>query len=181
VPAVTKITVQKAWQQRYWVNVYHLNVGLNDALDPLNAIVAAERAVHNEAVLITTARAATVAPGDELYFTVPINQFGQKNSGNSQLLATFIAARVDFAAGAGRPSRKFLRGCLQEEDVAGWALNGPQANLFQTYGNAIVAIPEICDVDGEALTSAVMFPTITGRQHRRGSKKKSTPSSPTPV
>lgn len=181
MPALTRVTIQKAYQQRYWVNVYHLDTAFDESSAALNALIAAERAVHFTGVLLTTARLSTVAEGDEAYITVPVNQFGQKNSGNTQVMATFIAARIDFAAGLGRPSRKFIRGSLQEEEVNGWDISGPGAAAYATYGAAVVAVPGICDVDGEALTGYAVYPQITGRQHRRGSKKKNPPSSGTQV
>lgn len=179
--AQTKVTIQKTYQGRHWVNVYHLDTPLEDSGGALADLVQAEVAVHNTAVLITNARASTVTPNDQQYISTPINLFGTKNSGNTQLLATFIAARIDFAAGLGRPSRKFIRGSLQEEDVTTFTLGGPGAAAYATYGAAVLAVPGICDVDGEPLTAYAVYPEITNRQHRRGSKKKNTQSSAIPV
>lgn len=175
MPALTKVTIQKTFNQRYWVNVYHLDTAVADSADAAVALIAAERAVHHISVLLTTCRLATVTPGDDVYVTLPVNQFGQKNSGATNMMATFIAARIDFACAVGRPSRKFIRGSLQEEEVNGWTLAGPGASLYATYGAAVIAVPGICDVDGEELTGSAVWPEITGRQHRRGSKKKSIP------
>lgn len=182
MPAPYQIEIEKVYNGEYWVNSYYSDAAsLAEAVTLSTSLVAAERAVHGGAVTFTKAMVRTTAEGDDQYVNVPINANGQAALGGT-MVPLFVVVRVDFGAAIGRPSRKFLRGCLGKDEVT---VNGivPEAlaRIGTNYVSPLVTLPGYCDIDGDALLNGAAFPQATNRQLRRGSKKKNILSTPTPV
>lgn len=179
---MARLTIEKMYQGEYWTNVYWLAGSVGDAGSPAAAIINAERAIHLDNVLFTKARIDDGVEDTDLFATIIINAFGLREFGTNQMLPLFNVLRVDFAAGGGRPSRKYLRGCLTESFVNFNTIETAQVTFFQTnYASVVAEVTAYQDVDAEDVTSGVVYPFVAMRQLRRASKKKTTPSSPTPV
>lgn len=178
----SRVTIEKMYQGEYWTNVYFLSSGIADALTSANALVAAERAITLSGVLFTKLRVDDNTEDTDIFYTAPINLFGQNTTAGAQYLSLFNVLRVDFAAGAGRPSRKYLRGTLWEAAVNFNTIDPLIVTDWQTnYANVVAGLADYVDVDGDPITSGLVYPFVGMRQLRRASKKKTTPSSPTPV
>ena len=122
MPALSEVEIEKLYNGEYWVNRYHLSVGIADALAPAQAILAAERTVTDSRIIFTKMNVRTTAVGDEQYFTQAVNQMGLANNSAADLLPLFNVVRVDFSAIIGRPSRKYLRGLLIEPATSAFAI-----------------------------------------------------------
>jgi hypothetical protein len=175
IPA-TRLTIEKMYQNEYWTNVYYLSTELGSSASAANAIVAAERYATLTPVLFTKYRLDDNTEDTDVYGTVPLNLFGLNTLGSGQMLALFNVLRVDFAAGVGRPSRKYYRGMLQEAVVNFNAIDSAVVADFQTnVAGVIAAVSAYVDVDGDDITNGTVYPFVGMRQLRRGSKKTVTP------
>lgn len=173
-----RIIVEKymASNGEYWVNQYWTPAVDLDAANTVAAsVMAAERLLYWNGVTITKTRVDDNTPLTDQFITVPQNLAGTRATPASNSAPLWVTARVDFAvAGNGRPSRKYLRGVLFEEDFSSIDLSTTVKTLLQTYANTIVGL-NICDPDMQDLLSGAPFNAPQMRQLRRGSKKPATP------
>ncbi len=177
-----RLTIEKMYQGEYWTNVYWLAGDIGASASDAAAIIQAEQAIHLQGVLLTKARLDDGQEDTDVFATIIINQFGGKSTGGNEMLALYNTLRVDFAAGTGRPSRKYLRGVLTEDDVVFNTLRSGILTAGQTtYADVLAATANYVDVDGDSIIAGTVYPFVQMRQLRRASKKKTTPSSPTPV
>lgn len=176
-----RLTIEKLYKGEYWTNVYHLDGAVADQTANADAIVAAERAITHNAVLFTKMRLDDNVPNTDNYATRVINQFGGvEGAAEATLLSLFNVLRVDFTVTGGRPSRKYLRGVLREDMVEFDRIIPASVSFFQTnYANVVANVAAYQQADAQDVTGAVVHPFVAMRQVRRGSKKKSTQSSPT--
>lgn len=182
MPAVTQFEIEKMYNGEYWVNRYFLSTTIGDSAAAATAILAAERAVTDSRVTFTKMTLRTTAELDYIYATTVINAAGLANNSGADMLPLFAVVRVDFTVTAGRPSRKYLRGLLIEPATLAFDIIPQYITAFQTgYADAIEGVAGLCDPQGDAIVSGVVYPKVAMRQLRRGSKKKVTPSSPIPV
>lgn len=176
-----KLDIEKQLLGEYWTNRYFL-----DFTDPAAALIAGaniagyEQAIHMENVLFTKYVVSDVDPSTDNYYSVPLNVYGDRSYGGTvNFLPLFNVARVDFAAGAGRPSRKYLRLPLTEGDTETGALSSALIALINTeYVAPLVALATFVDVDGTAIEGGTVFPQIGMRQLRRGTRRRTTPILP---
>lgn len=170
-----QIDIEKFFQIEYWTNRYLCNVADMDAAEALaRQIVAIERSVHFGNISFTKAAIRTMAVGDGIYRTVPINEQGTK-AGAQGVMPLFVVARVDLGVGSGRPSRKYLRGVLDEAEVDTFTIGAASRNAFQqNYTAPLQALAGLCDPQGQQILSVTLNPNVAMRQLRRGSKKKLT-------
>lgn len=173
-----RVTVEK-WKPaaaEYWTNVYHCNVAdIAAALDFGAAVVIAERPLYKGGITITKIRADDATPLTEVSGTIVYNLTGTRNTTGSDDLPLFVVARVDFSTvGGGRPSRKYLRGVFEENDVSFSTISSGVLSELQTYAAAVVAAAG-ADVDNQLFSSGTVLPAPAMRQLRRGSKKKLVP------
>lgn len=173
----TRLTIEKMYQGEYWTNVYFLAGSIGDSASAAADILAAERAITLDSVLFTKMRLDDNTEDTEVYASTPINLFGLNANVGAQVLPLFNVLRVDFAAGTGRPSRKYLRGVLSENNINFNTIDAVTVSTFQTlYADVVASLPNFVDVDGDNITAGVVHPFVGMRQLRRGSKKKTTPS-----
>jgi hypothetical protein len=177
---IFRATVEKfqAAAGEYWVNRYFVNAAnLGDAAAMLPGIVDAEKALYHAGVMITKSHVDDNIEGTEVYQTVIHNTLGIRATGGATALPLFVVARVDFSVvGGGRPSRKYLRGMLLENDISFTTMEAGALAALQTYANNIVAAG-VCDPQGQDVISGAPWQAPAMRQLRRGSKKKVIPSS----
>lgn len=176
--ALYQLEIEKVYNGEFWVNRYMLDVAdLAAAASPSNAIMAAERAVTDDRITFTKYNVRTATVGDDVYATVPVNLPGLSANAGADLMPLFAVVRVDFAAAVGRPSRKYLRGCLKENHTDGFTILSNVVTFFQSnYATVVAGVAAFCDVDGDDITSGAVSPRVGMRQLRRGSKKKNIPS-----
>lgn len=170
------VEIEKRLGSEFWTNRWIVR---SDTLANANsvlgvAILDAERQLHSTTVLFTRYRVSTVAAGDESYVIVPINQFGLRAHGTA-LLPLFNTLRVDFPAASGRPSRKYFRGVLTEEDITGDAIltsfNSYMAAFVDNFAETAEG-PGILDPQEQLFTNAVPITNVQMRQLRRSRRRR---------
>lgn len=169
--------IQKRVGGEYWTNRYVLaGEGITPLVAVANQIVAAEKAVHYAAVEFVSLRVSDTNPATDAYVTQPIGGTGAISMTGITLMPLFVVVRVEFGAELGRPSRKYLRGCLSEGDVTFNDISSARALfIFDNYGQTLRDLPQFVDVDGQQLITATVVPQVGMRQLRRGSKRKTQP------
>jgi hypothetical protein len=161
----------ETWTNRYIVEATDLTLALLSS----EAIYDAEVAIHLDVVQFTRYRVSDMDPDTDTFVIVPKSDTGARTT-TGQTLPLFNVVRVDFPAGTGRPSRKYLRLPIQESEQANGDLDTGLIALVNTdYGTVLGDISAYVDVDGEPLGSGVAHPRVGMRQLRRGSKRKLTP------
>lgn len=177
-----RLTVEKEYQGEFWTNVYWLNVANPPAGNAAaEAVVNAERSTLDNRCIITRYRIDDAVPLTDNYHTVVLNVTGASANATIELMPLFSVVRVDLTVAGSRPSRKYFRGYLLESIVEGpFNISASAITSFQTnLADALAAIPELCDVDGQDVVGAKVWPKVAMRQLRRGSKKKVTQSTTT--
>lgn len=174
--------IEKLLQGEYWTNRYIIEAAdMAAALTAANTIVGAERAIHYDNVLFTRYRVSDGVAETDVYQVTNVNLFGSQALGSDHMLPLFNVLRIDFnTAGGGRPSRKYLRGCLTEPNVNFNAIASALVTAVNSgYVSTLVGLASFVDIDGQQITSGAAYPFVGMRQLRRGSKRK-TPT-PDPV
>lgn len=161
------------WTNRYFVQAADLGAAIAAALD----IVAAERAIHSELVLFDKLRVDDNTEDTDVYSSQTLAGTGVVFSATmGSLLPLFCIVRVDFNVINGRPSRKYLRGCLGEAETEGGLLmTSVQGRVQQQYADVLAALTTYVDIDNQAISNGVVQIPIGMRQLRRGSKRKLLP------
>jgi hypothetical protein len=181
--ATLRATIEKfhAGSGEYWTNVYHVVADNPVAgLTVCDAIVTAEAAFHKNTVTITKARVDDMVVNTDVYATKVYNTPGALAPG-ADLLPLFNTVRIDWGnVAGGRPSRKYYRGALDDNDANFTALGAGIQSRMAAFIIAMIGTT-FCDEHGHDINSGALFPQVQMRQLRRGSKKKVTPSSGTPL
>lgn len=170
------VDIEKRLNSEFWTNRYIVNAdSLGTAIGIAQIIVSAEQEFHGTPVTFTRYRVASTVVGDGVYTVQPIGQQGARAL-PGQLLPLFNTLRMDFNAVSGRPSRKYYRGVLTEDDINGDTVNtgnfvggaGSITALFTT-----VEEPQgIVDPQGERLVATVVWPFVQMRQLRRSKRRR---------
>lgn len=173
--ATFSLDIEKSYLTETWTNRYILsNPSIESALLTAQAIVDAEIAVHASGFTITRYRISDLDPATDTFVIVPVGTPGARTI--TTLLPLFNVVRVDFPAGTGRPSRKYLRVGIQETEQSQGVLESTFVSFINTeYGQVLGDIDEYVDVDGEPLGTGICQPNVAMRQLRRGSKRRTTP------
>ncbi len=177
VPAL-QLDIEKVYQNEYWTNRYLLDGALGDAAvtTARETIIAAERAVTYSGVLFTRTRLGTLLPGDDQYSIGQLNLPGLRSQGAAKLFPLFNVIRVDFSTGFGRPSRKYLRGCLLGAEVDGPSVAAGTITLVtNNFVTPLVNEQVYVDPQGDNITAGSVSALVGMRQLRRGAKRRSTP------
>jgi len=174
--AMWSLDIEKQLGAETWTNRYILsNPSIESALLTAAAIWPIEQTVHLSVVTFTRYRISDLDPSTDLFVIVPIGEVGGVVT-TEQYLPLFNVARIDFPAGTGRPSRKYLRlpilESVQENGVLSSAFI---ASMNTNYGSPLGDIDEFVDVDGEPLGDGICQVNVGMRQLRRGSKRRATP------
>lgn len=169
----------------YFTNVYHVNAADIVAAIPLmDAIVAAEAAYHYNFVTTTKGRVDDMVVDTPVFRTKVYNTPGgvTYNGGTmGDVMPLYVTSRIDFGStAADRPSRKFYRGVLAEADVSFTAFSSAFISRTASFIVAMIGTGYV-DQQGNDINSGALFPMPAMRQLRRGSKKKRTLSSGTPM
>jgi hypothetical protein len=173
---IYRLTVEKylSAQAIYWTNVYHANLEAGVPTSVASDLVAAERPLYNSEVIITKVSHDLVEVDSNYSEPLIVNLAGTR-SVTGDRMPLFVTARVDLRYEGSRPGRKYLRGVIYENDTTFTQIGSGLVTLLNTYLTALLAIPSLCDEDGDDLTGGAVFLAPAMRQLRRGSKKKTTP------
>ena len=174
---IYRLTVEKYYStlQEYWVNVYHVNAEAGVPTSVMNDLVEAEKPLYDPTIIITKVSQDDVAVDSNYASPLIVNANGTRTGPGGDRHPLFLVARCDFTYAGSRPGRKYLRGVLYEVDSGLQTLSAGMLTILQTYCSAILAIPGLCDADGDDLTGAVPFNAPAMRQLRRGKKRSVTP------
>jgi hypothetical protein len=172
-----KVDVEKLFGAEYWTNRYIVDApDIDTAGSKAAAIAQIERTVHRDLVTFTRWRVDDGVKDTDVFMITTMNVPGQYAAGAFPWLPLFNVAVVDFAVTLGRPSRKYLRLPLLEEDVHnGQLIAGVITHLNTNYVNPLVMLEGYVDVDGQNILSGAVKPAVGMRQLRRGSKRKAQP------
>jgi hypothetical protein len=167
------VDIQKKMGSEYWTNRYIVEATTKAAAVVIGqSIVDAELDVHTNYVTIDKYRVSDGLPNTDVYSIVTIGQTGVDVAGASYL-PLFNCVRVDFNVADGRPSRKYLRLPLLEDDVLNGELTSGKITAISTnYASVLFNLAGYVDVDGQTFTGFSVIPAVAMRQLRRGSKRR---------
>ena len=175
---VAQIDIQKVLGFETWTNRYLTDqaVGSQPAEDLATTIANAERGLYFSDIRINKIRIATLLENDDVFQVWDPNLAGNRTGTATDRLPLWNVVRIDFGAGLGRPSRKYLRGVLTEIDINGSSIaSAIITGILTTYATAISNAAVIVDPQGSDLDGFSIPAAIAMRQMRRGSKRRSTP------
>lgn len=172
---IAQIDIEKQCYGETWTNRYLVDIAPTNVLAAtrMNSLVEIERQVHYDMVFFTRARISTLADDDDDFMIIEYGTFGARATGEDGVLPLFNVSRIDFHAAVGRPSRKYLRGTLTEQDVENnnilpATVSGP----LSTYGTSIVAFDTVVDPQGDNLDAFTVHVPVGMRQLRRGTRRR---------
>lgn len=163
----------RPWSNRYIVEA----TSLAEASAQADTIAQAERVFHNQSTLFTYARTSSVTEGDSLYTTTPLN-LGGLRADPTDNLPLWNVVRVDVTVLlGGRPSRKYYRLPLGENDVNNYIIIAGTQNLIGDAVNSLIttmiaASTPIVDPDGQDWFSATVVPRVAMRQLHRKRRRR---------
>jgi hypothetical protein len=171
-----KIDIEKHLFGEYWTNRYVVNYPtINDAYNGSAFILDVEQDVHYSAVDFTKLRVSDFIANNDTFITIPTGGSGRRTV-TSDRLPLFNVVRVDFGAGFGSPSRKYLRGILVEGDTSFNDLTPAFVTFMTTnYVQQLVPHAPYVDVDGQDINTGTVWPLVAMRQLRRGSRRRAAP------
>lgn len=168
------VDIEKSFGGEYFTNVYHCNVadrGLAEgfALD----VAQREAAITRANVAFIKARVRPDSGPGAAGSIVGLGFNGGLTAGSNNL-PLFNVVRVDFTTAEGRPSRKYLRLPLLENEPAG---NGGivatrRTQIVTAYAQPMLNDGRFCDPQSQPFTGAIVMAAIGMRQLRRGAKAK---------
>jgi hypothetical protein len=170
--ALYQVDIEKALGTESWTNVYHVDAASAGAAAAQAAlIIAAEIPVHCTIVNFVAHRVRLAGSGHVGSVTT-VNTPGTRTI-PTNMLPMFNVVRADFANGAARPARKYLRGGLLTGDVdPGFLLKAATITLFQTYCNSLMSLGTLRDPQGRTLSSGAPRAVIAMHQLRRGNRQR---------
>lgn len=177
VTAPFETTIEKSLYGEFWVNRYYLDApDLASASALAEQIYDAERTIHRAMVVFTKLSVRSTVLNDFVYQSIPLNQPGLNANPTGNMMPLFAVARVDLSVAASKPSRKYLRGVLSEDDVNAMDVSSTMVTFINTnYVNVIAGIAGLCDPQKADIYGGACSPKTGIRQLRRGSKKKLIP------
>jgi hypothetical protein len=170
-------TIEKVMAGEYWTNRYVVSANTLQTAHGIGyQIFSLEQKIHASTVVFTKLRTSDDVPLTDNYQIQSLNYPGDLPATQPVVLPLFNCLRVDFTAmGGGRPSRKYLRGCLLEADIEHDKVLAARLTHAQTnFVNPMVALAGFVDVDAQTFLVGTAMAQVAMRQLRRGSKKKVT-------
>lgn len=166
--ALYRIAIHKVHGGEEWSNTYVVNAGsLAAATAEGNSIVAIEKAVHLTQVQFVRMYVAPLAGPAGSGTMVGLTGTGAVG-GRTDLLPLFNTVRVIFRTASGKPSQKYLRLPLGENDHTSGIVDPTHQTFVNTnYTAPMLALASFVDVDGQAFTSASLWPYVQIRQLKR--------------
>jgi hypothetical protein len=165
---ICKVTVYKALigeTGETWTNVYNVNaLGPNDAASIGETIQALEKAVSYDWVAFPKVAAQLAAGGPSVVHATP-GETGDISGDVNNAIPLFNTVRVTLNDGQNRPEIKYLRGLLQEANVAGFNISDEvRIQIQDGYVTPLPDILGLCGPSGEPIVSATLALPIQMRQ-----------------
>lgn len=165
---VCKVTVYKVLAGatgETWTNVYNVNaLGPNDAASIGETIQALERAVSFDWVSFPKVSAQLATGGPSIVHATP-GVVGALTGDINNAIPLFNTVRVTLNDGQNRPEIKYLRGLLEEAQVAGFNISNEEFNAVRDdYANPLADVLGICGPSGEPIESCTVSLPIQMRQ-----------------
>lgn len=182
--ALFQCDVEKLYQGEYWTNVYYVDADtLVAASAAANEFAQMERVFHKNSVTFTKARTRSTIPGDDAYVNTTLNTAGLVEWDPVLRLPLFNVVRVDIGIVTGRPSRKYYRLPLMENEITNGEVtiavrSSIESAMAAAYAELTGNGTPWVDIDGQQVLSFNAFIPVGMRQLRRGSKRKATPVLP---
>lgn len=172
---IYSVDIEKRLGSEFWSNRYILRHGTLEGAQAFTAsLVSTEAQFHNPAVAFTRYRISDTTVGSDVYLIVPMSLNGGRADA-SALLPLFNTLRMDITATSGRPSRKYYRGVLTENDISGDAVVAD----FSAFAAALdTLLPDtaggngLVDPQAQDLVEFVVMPNVQMRQLRRSRRKR---------
>lgn len=171
--ALWQIDIEKVLNGEYWTNRYIVDdVGAATPITLAGFLIAGERSFHEDVVEFTKARVATFPVSNGAYTILPINLFGQLTTANNRM-PLFNVFRVDLQLGVGRPSRKYYRCPVMEDDQIDGNVTSAKLGTLTTLVQDMIndCAGQLVDPGGDVITTASVAGAVGMRQLRRGSKR----------
>lgn len=177
VTAPFEATIEKSLYGEFWVNRYYFDApDLQSASLLAEQVYNAERTIHRQLVVFTKLSVRSTVLNDYVYQSIPLNTNGLNANPSGHMMPLFVVARVDLSVAGSKPSRKYLRGVLSEDDVNAMDVSSAMVTFINTnYVNPIAGISGFVDPQKADIYGGACSPKTGIRQLRRGSKKKNTP------
>jgi len=155
-----------------WSNVYYLETSsLENALSGGVAIATVETHILKEYVKVFRVHAVQDATLHQAGGSQEVDLQGQVTGDFALMLPLFNTIRITFSDGVGRPSSKYFRCPLQEDEITSGALIGAFIDDINTnYCEDLLGIPGLVSNTGDDFTDIVCQPNVQMRQtdwHRR--------------
>ena len=170
-----QLDIEKRLGSEFWTNRYFmLGDTFSNTVTASEGVVNAERALHSTQVTFTRYRVSD--PTSTQYVIVPLNVAGLRAT-QGTLLPLFNTLRFDITAITGRPSRKYYRGVLGEDDIAGDALDSDFSAFAATLAAELstgTGVNGIIGPQEEVLTDVTIHPFVQMRQLRRSRRRRAT-------
>jgi hypothetical protein len=173
---------KQAFDQRPWSNVYFINAGdLSAATVLAGDLVTAERDLHYDVVTFLRYRVSNTIPGDDVFSVTSVGLPGTISSSGADFLPLFNTLRVDFNVdGGGRPSRKFYRTPIAENEQTAGIIDasplvtwqGRVTDFLDALGAAGI---DWVDPDGQQIISGSVQRNVQMRQLHRRRRRSVTP------
>lgn len=173
--AVWEVRVVMGNGSRHWENVWHVDAGSDDDVDPtvIDSLATMYETILLPAFTFEKIVRRIVGTSDE--FIEAIYEVAGGRSGASGFpLPLFDVIRVLLNSGIGRPGVKYLRGCLTTGDVADVGddigssfLGGVTTLIDNVISAAIAAGQQIVEGSDRAVLSATPQPKVAMRQEHR--------------
>lgn len=170
---IWQIDIEKSLGGERWTNVYFSNAAsLAAAANVGTTIVNSEKLLHMNVVNFSQMR---VRPYPALGAQGTVYQLGGTGSVTAfDYLPLFAVGRVTLTVAAGRPSRKYYRMPIREDEQANGIFIASKVTSVNTTLGQMIQIAGLTDESGNAFVSATLVPEVGMRQLRRGSKRRAT-------
>lgn len=172
-----RIQIFKEYGGENWSNDYLVaTTSIDTAEDTAVAALAMERQLTFTEVNFTYYLISTLTVGDRIFRRVPVNQKGQRSYTSAQL-ALFNTLRVDLSVTDSDTGRKFYRGVLLENDVAGPNVEAAAVAAFQAIVDSFfptASATQMVTPAGNSITGAVVYPLVQMRQLHRKRRRLAT-------
>lgn len=170
------VDIEKSLNTEFWTNRYLVDVEtLLAAKNAADALYLAEQKFHYSVVNFTRHRVRDIDPQVDSFITTPLGGSGALTLPGTGYLPLYNTVRVDFPAGNGRPSRKYYRCPVPEqEQVNGVLVTGTLVNALNLGLSDMLLVP-LADPQATVIGLGIVQLPVQMRQLRRGSRRRTEP------
>lgn len=116
--AVWEVRAVNQYGDRFWENVWHIDVGADTDVDPAVLSALQTFSINMLLTIYSVARIVRRPAGStDEFIEILVGAAGTRGLAGSFALPLFNTVRILLAAGAGRPGLKYIRGLLKAVDI----------------------------------------------------------------